>query len=526
MNASRVIAPLGALLFAAAPALAQEPASQPVVTLQVRAPETVDAAALAEALASDLGVRVELVRPDAEGEARVIVDVTPEGTVVLRVRRDGLPPTERETEPGPDRRQTTVTISLLASNLVRDESEEVLGLLEPPPEPPIVVVSPEDAPPPPAQPEAEPPATEAPPPPPPPEPPPVEEEPFPFMPFAVDFVPFVGFSSAGPQRRVLSLGVVGALSGSVDGFSGSSVLDLTLRDVRGAQLAGVLSVARRVNGVQGSGVVSIAHGGLRGVQMGTLNIASSTRGAQLGIVDIGGDVGGVQAGVLTVAGPVRGAQLGVLNVAAGPVYGAQLGVLNVAAETHGAQLGIANVVGGRANGVQIGLFNYAEEADVQIGLVSIQARGRTNLRAEIDTTGLVGVSLVHGGVTHTILSARVYPFSERPVFALGLGFGVRAQLADIVHLDIETTTHALIDEDVTQHGAGLLAELRAQVGVDFVDGVAGYLGVGYRVQVVHSPDAPLDDPLLSHFYGGASAADYPDFTARGWPFLVAGVELF
>jgi len=187
---------------------------------------------------------------------------------------------------------------------------------------------------------------------------------------------------------------------------------------------------------------------------------------------------------------------------------------------------VANVAGGRVRGVQIGLFNYADEADAQIGLVSIQGRGRTNLRAEIDTTGLVGVSLVHGGITHTIVSARVYPFSERPAFALGLGLGVRAQLADIVHLDIEATTHALIDGDVRQFGPGLLAEVRAQVGVDFTDGVAGYLGIGYRVQVVHSPTAPLDDPLLSHWYGAARPTDYPNAAARGWPFLVGGVELF
>jgi hypothetical protein len=227
---------LAAALIALAP---RARADGEPVTIEVRATEAVDAEALRRSLERDLGLRVEIVRPDQEGEARIIVDIAPDGLVRMRVRRDDRPPLERETEPTEDRARTTVTVSLLLSNLVRDESSEVLALLRiapPPPapaEPPVVIVGPEPAPPAPSPEVAPPPA-------------PTEEL---VSPFAIDFVPLLGFSTAfvGRDRRMVSLGVVGGLSGALDGVGLSSVLDLSLGRVAGVQGAGVSSRSRRAS---------------------------------------------------------------------------------------------------------------------------------------------------------------------------------------------------------------------------------------------------------------------------------------
>ncbi len=538
---------LAALSLGAMPAAADEPAP---VTVAVRAPDAVDPEALRRSLARDLGVRVEVVRPDAD--ARVIVEMTPDGLVRLRVRRDGQAPLTRETEAAGDRAETTVTVSLLVSNLVRDESAELLATLRiTAPEttadaeaPPLMVPVPAQTPPDvivvPA-PEAE--SAPAPTEPSPTEPSPTEPSPteptLADVPVALDFAPMVGFSSgfAGGDRRVFSLGVLGALEGELDGLGMSGLVDVSLGDTNGVQLAGLASIGGQLSGAQLAGLVSVAGGDANGAQLsGVTSVAGRLGGVQLsGLVSVAArDAGGAQlsglvsatpgrlsglqlSGVASVAGAVDGLQVsGVASVSAGSMSGAQLGLVNVAGAVEGAQLGLVNVAG-RVRGVQIGLFNVAEKADAAIGLFSLQTHGRTHLRVGGDTNGLLGVSLVHGGVTHSILSAAVMPFDGRPTFALGVGLGARAQLADIVHLDVEGLVHALLDDRVSQYGPGLMTELRVLAGVTLLDGVAVYAGLAYRIQITRAATPELGAPLLAHDLGVG---------VRGFPALVAGVELF
>ena len=93
------------------------------VTLAVRA-DSVDPEVLRRALERDLGVRVELVRDDG---ARVTVDMMNDGVVRLRVRRDDEE-LERQTTASDDPTRNAAAVSLIISNLVRDESGEILAL--------------------------------------------------------------------------------------------------------------------------------------------------------------------------------------------------------------------------------------------------------------------------------------------------------------------------------------------------------------------------------------------------------------
>jgi hypothetical protein len=215
-----------------------------------------------------------------------------------------------------------------------------------------------------------------------------------------------------------------------------------------------------------------------------------------------------------------GLQLAPVNVVGGALSGAQLGVVNVAGEADGVQLGVTNVAG-RVRGLQLGLFNVAEEADASIGLFSVNRRGHSHLRAEVDTNGFLGVSFVHRGpVTYSILSAAVEPFISRPIGAFGIGIGARAQLADIFHLDFEAISHVLLDSRLTQEGPDAMFDARVLAGFQLLDGVKIYAGIGFRTHLSQGSDPEIGAPIMAFDNEGTR------LRVRGWPALYGGVELF
>jgi hypothetical protein len=160
----------------------------------------------------------------------------------------------------------------------------------------------------------------------------------------------------------------------------------------------------------------------------------------------------------------------------------------------------------------------AEDADASIGLVGIHPRGRTQLRLGGDTTGVVGASVVHGTtITHSILSLGVQPFQARPAFLAGLGLGVRASFTDDVHLDFDAITHLVFDDLVGTSGPGLLVEARVAFGARLIDVLGLYGGVPYQLHVGNAQEGGLGSPIGESVFGP---------TARGWPLLFAGIELF
>ena len=460
---------------------AQAPAELPVY---VDTAGPVDPPALREALHADLGVSVTLA---PLGRAQLLVDYDSAGNLRIRARLPGQPERVRIMSRMQDRGEATVAVALVAANLVRDESGALIALLTAAREAPVVVYAPEVAP------------TETAPRAVPssgsvgraerePAPPPQRTTDI----FGLDFVPGLGSSSAFgvEHRRHLSIGVIGALSGGVDGVALSGVVDIAVGDVYGLQLSSVLSIAGPVHGVQG-GLVSISAGSFEGLQLGLVAITGDVAGAQIGLLDVaGGDVNGLQVGLLNIAGSVTGAQVGLLNIA-----------------------------GGRVSGAQVGLVNIAERSDASIGLLSVQALAQTHLRLFGDASGLLGTELVHGDVTQTIVSAAVQPFGLRPVAALGVGFGVRARFAEVLHLDVQLLGRILLDERTAQEDPEGLFGLHVLFGVALHELVGLYGGVGYEVRVSGREVPGFTGSLLPHELGSG-------VSVTGWPTLIAGIELF
>jgi hypothetical protein len=266
--------------------------------------------------------------------------------------------------------------------------------------------------------------------------------------------------------------------------------------------------------MQIAGIAAIANGRVTGAQLAsTAAIATDhVEGAQLSLVNV-------------AASGVRGAQLGLVNSVAGLTEGAQVGLINtVAGATEGLQLGLINVAAGRVSGVQVGLINVSGHTDASFGLVNAHADGRINVRAGADTTGLFGVSLVHGSrFTHSIFSLAVDPLGKALTGAFGLGLGGRIGLSELLHIDIDALAHVLVDDGtLNDQSVSFLVEPRVTVTIAIVPGIVGiYLGASY--QWLFGPTIPgISGPLFSTTtYGDPGTA-----TIHGWPALSGGVELF
>ncbi len=524
---------------------AQPPAPQRLA-LEVD-PAIADAEELARALEQDLGVAVDVGA--ADGASTVLrIALSESGALRLELTRDGSDPLRREIEP-PEHGERIVTLALIAANLVRDQLTEILALLyvERAPsaalDPPVAI-----------------------------EEPPVEDDALRLddVPVAIDFAPAVGFSSGffGRDRRNVSLGALGALMGELFGLSISGVVDLVLGDASGAQIAGLFALAHGLRGVQIAGGLaltlrdveglqiapaSLAGGSVHGAQLGAVHIVGGRlHGLQIGAVDLvheetngvqigalalsGGYVEGAQIAAVNVAGEwMSGVQIGAVNVSGQRASGVQIGAVNVSGEgmnglqlgaaniaggdVEGAQIGAVNVSAGRVRGVQIGVVNIAEDADASIGLVSIHARGRTQIRVGADSGGLLSTNVVHGlRLTHSILSVSTQPFQARPAVLLGLGFGMRATFEESMHFDVDVLSHIVMDERVSNAGPSSMFELRAVFGVQLFDIVGIYAGLGYQLHVERQ-DEPggLGGPIGLHAFSDS---------VRGWPVLLGGIELF
>lgn len=177
----------------------------------------------------------------------------------------------------------------------------------------------------------------------------------------------VGMTS-GPSHGFSLAGIVGYQTGSLDGGLVGGAVTWAKGDLAGADLAGVLAVRQgRSSGVQVAGAVAIGR---------------ESDGAQIGgALTLSREVTGLQlAGAVNGAERVRGVMLaGALNVASERASGLQLGTVNVAQSFRGVQLGIINVAR-QAEGVQVGLVNVAQKVDgASVGLIPIAGNGSQHL---------------------------------------------------------------------------------------------------------------------------------------------------
>ena len=161
------------------------------------------------------------------------------------------------------------------------------------------------------------------------------------------------------------------------------IYDVT-REMWGAQIGGMISMARAdMKGIQLAGVMSGA-GEARGIQCSLFaNVARKAEGMQLGIgmMNMAGALQGLQVGPCeNTADKMQGLQVGWFINGANRAQGGQVAPLNLCLKRPAGRLpaGRATITTdqGYAQGVQIGLVNYSYEmSGPQIGLINIIRKG-------------------------------------------------------------------------------------------------------------------------------------------------------
>jgi hypothetical protein len=193
----------------------------------------------------------------------------------------------------------------------------------------------------------------------------------PFTPILLSVVPGVSIP-VGYYDASLVGGTIGNIVRDVAGAEAAGVFNIS-RDVRGFQGAGVFNIARNAFGFQGAGVFNLVDRDFAGFQ--SAGVFNLVQGQVLGFQS---------AGVFNIGGkvyaPIQAA--GVFNIA-DEIHGFQgAGFFNIAGRVSGGQLaGIFNSAK-RVSGIQIGLVNVAEHIDgVQLGLVNIAGNGVNSIGA-------------------------------------------------------------------------------------------------------------------------------------------------
>jgi hypothetical protein len=268
-------------------------------------------------------------------------------------------------------------IAFVVTNLVRDQARDVIEDL-----PPIVI-----------PPHGEPPPRE----------PPIARR---TMPFTIGLVPPLALDRVAGEHVCVGVGIH-ALVGATDCSKFTSIsglADIQRESASGAQIAGLVAAAGRVDGgAQIAGIAAYSARASEGAQIaGIASIARDRmRGVQIGGVTAGSRrIDGVQiAGVASFSSThAHGLQIGGVATYAKSVDGLQIaGVANVGGDVEGAQIGVVNVAR-KMRGLQLGVINVSEDGDdaVPIGLINIVRNGRLAAESWVETSRLTAAAVRHG----------------------------------------------------------------------------------------------------------------------------------
>ncbi len=339
----------------------------------------------------------------------------------------------------------TADAALLASNLARDEVEDILG--PPPPSTPLEPLPPPASEPPPA-PASPPPARET--------PKPARDPDFVDGNFGVLYP--LSLDATRPWVRTrFDLNILHGRVGQIDG----------------AQIGGVNVVAR----AQGKGT-----GDMTGLQLGyALNVAT-------------GRVQGVQLGAIAnvAGGAMSGAQTAFLFNRAGDVEGGQLALVNVGGDVKGMQLGLVNVAR-KVDGVMLGLINVADDVDgVPVGLASVTKTGGVHPTAWSSNASFanVGIKLATKH-TFTMPSGHWHHAYGKDFYGAGFTIGGRIPLDDARYVETDLgfawlyapERTVLPNDPDTYHEHLLQPRLRVSLGWRFADHFGIFAGAGVLTQV-------------------------------------------
>ena len=236
-----------------------------------------------------------------------------------------------------------------------------------------------------------------------------------------------------------------------------------------------------------------------------------------------GDGYGVQAaaGVNSVRGHMRGIQAAAGVNWARSVAGMQLAPVNATTEVRGAQVGVINTSTGKVSGAQIGVINYADEADAQVGVISVSRKG--GVFADVWTSDLAAINLAikfRAKYTYSYLTVGVHPAGQGGGFMSGIGFGGHIPLWRKLYLDIDLASYAAQPRFNFRANPNLLNTLRFLFGWQQTRRFAVYGGPTVNMDI--------------DFEGGRQRMGYgwvvhretiSPYELRIWPGFVVGVQL-
>lgn len=450
-----------------------------------------DPYAVQRAVEAELGVVVRGdVHPDVVGTLNVVA-TGPDTLTMEYVGNDGRRNSRTVKLPASAPKRIE-TVALVAGNLARDETGQLIEELRPPPAPAS---------------ESEPPAEPAPPssvaaaPPRPVSPPPAEKEP----PAATDTKPasepeleyqVVNFSlltpvalhANSPELEIAAeLGLVYSDVGRVRGGALTWLVSRVRYGYQGAQVAGLVSLTSgAAQGVSIAGLAALQRGDLTGASIaGAVNYSEGNLAggelAGLGSYRRGNATGVQVSGAFNAAHSVTGVQLagagnvtrsasglmlaGVANIATDSAVGVQFSPVNVAQSIAGLQLGVVNVAR-RVDGLQLGLVNVADEVDgASVGLIPLAGNGYQRFVAW-STPGLASVNAAGKfgiGPLYTLLGAGFDQVDGEERFLPAFAVGVQWEYAP-VQLSVDglyQSSHFTAEE----HEQEYFVALRPLVGV-------------------------------------------------------------
>jgi hypothetical protein len=553
-------------------------------TLHLAVHGSLDADAMAKALASELGVAVDV----ADGACNVpCLDVAVDGkhtaTVLFSPRSGGS--RSRSVALGTDTAQWPLVITLLAGNVVRDEAQDLLaglpgelGAPAPDANPGDVPAPPADAPGPithPAQVTAVPvpviAASNEP-----------ADEPREHALVSIGFVPVLStdLTHVGSVTHFLSFNALVGVSGGSSGLAASGLVDVQRGVVGGVQFAGIASLARRVAGTQAGGIAAVA-GDVDGVQVagiaaaadridgvqaaGIATVARASADLQLagiaavarrsassqfaGIAAVsGGDASlqgggiaavargnaGVQAGGIAAvaAGDAHVQAAGITNVARGTAHIQVAGLVNVAGQVNGLQLAPINVSHG-GDGVQLGVINVGGSPEgFSFGLINIVPGGRYDLESAVDSSKTGTLLFRHGGRRwHNVYGVGGHPVDRSDssrsgnddVWMYGLGFGPSIQIGDDNVIDLEAIAWQVNHGPNHESDISLLAQGRLSVAHYW--GPFGIVaGVVYNTYITDDHSSPL---ILERRASRTPTSPTTDHgtTVERWPSAFIGIRI-
>lgn len=300
-------------------------------------------------------------------------------------------------------------------------------------------------------------------------------------------------------------GLFNASRGNTSGIQITPGVNAALANLEGLQVAGILNYAHAdISGLQLSGVASISRKNMDGL---VISSALNYTGQDAN-------------GILISSGFNISGNSGGMNIA---------GIGNFSKKMSGIQIaGLINAAGA-ADGVQIGLLNFAREFNgAPIGAISLYGNGRRNIDARFSDAGFSDYILTTG--TPRIYNMVIFGHNavlDRPVYRIGLGFGVERNIKDIFPRAGSETLFINQEFDILHHfeenwdrKTNLIFSYKYLFGKRFGNHFSVYAGPSLNIQVTRIPEA------ADYTWYSLWSPEWHGRKYRFWAGFSAGIRLF